>query len=182
MRIVGGEWRGRPLAAPGDRGIRPTADRTRESVFNILAHRRSFDGLRVVDLFAGSGALGIEALSRGAAFALFVDISPQSRALVRENLDALGAGHRGRLFRRDAASLGEIGTMAPFDLAFADPPYGMGLAEKAAASLRAGGWLAPGATIVIEERQDCLPGAIAGFVLEDSRRFGETAVGFFRPA
>lgn len=179
MRVVGGDLRGRPLAAPRSADIRPTSDRTRESVFNILAHRRPIAGLRVIDLFAGTGALGIEALSRGAAFALFVDTSAHSRALVRDNLDALGIGHRARLYRRDATALGEAGSMAPFDLAFADPPYGQGLGARAALSLAGGGWLAPGAWLVLEERRDALPPAIAGFSLEDRREFGDTAVGIF---
>jgi 16S rRNA (guanine966-N2)-methyltransferase len=132
MRVVGGKLRGRALVAPKSKAIRPTADRLRESLFNILVH--SFDdpvsGARVLDLFAGTGALGIEALSRGAAFALFVDQGTEARALIRENLAALGLGGSSRIFRRDATKLGEAHPVAPFSLAFLDPPYGQNLADR----------------------------------------------------
>ena len=153
MRVVGGALRGRAIIAPKSKAIRPTADRLRESLFNILAH--SFDdpvtGARVLDLFAGTGALGIEALSRGAAFALFVDEGAEARALLRENVAALGLGGTSKIFRRDATKLGEPNPLAPFSLAFLDPPYGQGLATAALNSARAGGWLTPDALIVVEE-------------------------------
>lgn len=180
MRIVAGEWRGRRLAAPSGEAIRPTADRIRESLFDILCSRLDLAGLRVIDLFAGTGALGLEALSRGAAFALFVDHSAEARGLIGTNAEALGAGMRARLLRRDAAALGAVGTMAPFDLAFVDPPYGRGLGEKAAAALAAGGWLKPGALLVIEEARGAAPPALPGYELIVQRRFGDTLVGFFR--
>ncbi|MGZ3320113.1 MAG: 16S rRNA (guanine(966)-N(2))-methyltransferase RsmD [Xanthobacteraceae bacterium] len=153
MRIVGGRLRGRPLAAPTSQAIRPTADRLRESLFNILVH--AYDDpvtdARVLDLFAGTGALGLEALSRGAAFALFIDEGAQARALLRENVATLGLGGVSRIFRRDATRLGAAHPIEAFSLAFLDPPYGRGLAEQALASARAGGWLAPGALAVVEE-------------------------------
>jgi 16S rRNA (guanine966-N2)-methyltransferase len=180
MRIIAGEFRGRPLAAPASMRVRPTADRTRESLFNILGHSIGFEGLRVIDLFAGTGALGLEALSRGASFALFVDSSAEGRALLRTNIERLGLTGRTRIWRRDAAELGPAGTMAPFDLAFADPPYGKGLGERAGAALAAGGWLKPGALYVLEEARDALAESIPGFACEDRREFGDTAVGFFR--
>jgi 16S rRNA (guanine966-N2)-methyltransferase len=153
MRIVGGRLRGRTLAAPRSDAIRPTADRLRESLFNILAHAYGdpVTGARVLDLFAGTGALGLEALSRGAAFALFVDDGAPARALLRENVATLGLGGSSRIFRRDATRLGAAHPIEPFSLAFLDPPYGRGLAEQALVAARAGGWLAPGALAVVEE-------------------------------
>src|SRR5256885_127116 len=132
MRVVGGRLRGRALAAPKSQAIRPTVDRLREALFNILVHAYGdpISGARVLDLFAGTGALGLEALSRGAAFALFVDDGAEARALLRENVAALGLGGVTRIFRRDATKLGEAHPVPPFDLAFADPPYGKGMAEK----------------------------------------------------
>src|SRR5499433_258374 len=147
MRVVGGRLRGRNLASPSSRDIRPTADRLRESVFNILTHAYGdpISGARVLDLFAGTGALGIEAISRGAVFALFVDNGAEARALLRNNVEALALGGVTKVFRRDATNLGPAHPIEPFSIAFLDPPYGKGLAEKALASLRAGGWLTPGA-------------------------------------
>eukprot|EP01035_Chromulina_nebulosa_P055027 gene55027-biopygen39199 len=124
MRIVGGEFRGRTLAAPKSNAIRPTTDRTRESLFNILSHAypETLRETRVLDCFAGTGAVGLEALSRGAAAALFVETSVEGRGLLRSNIEALGLQARARIFRRDAASLGPAGNVEPFDLMFADPP------------------------------------------------------------
>src|ERR671931_939003 len=153
MRIVGGHLRGRTLAAPKSQAIRPTADRLRESLFNILVHAYGdpVTDARVLDLFAGTGALALEALSRGAAFALFVDDGAEARALLRENIATLGLGGVTRVFRRDASRLGAAHPIEPFSLVFLDPPYGHGLAEKALASARAGGWLTGDALIVVEE-------------------------------
>ena len=153
MRIVGGRLRGRALAGPKSQAIRPTADRLRKSLFNILAHGYGdpVAGARVLDLFAGTGALGLEAMSRGAAFALFVEDGAEARALIRGNVEALGLGGVTRIFRRDATRLGAAHPVEPFSLVFLDPPYGMSLAEKALISARAGGWLLPGALIVVEE-------------------------------
>ncbi len=141
MRIVAGKFRGRAIAAPATSSIRPTADRTRESVFNILASRGSLDGARVIDLFAGTGALGLEAMSRGASFVLFVEESAEGRGLLRTNIETLGLQGASKIFRRDATDLGIPGTMEPFDLAFADPPYGKGPGRKGGgrASPRAAG-------------------------------------------
>src|SRR6476646_1214722 len=135
MRVVGGRLRGRNLAAPASRDIRPTADRLRESIFNILVHAydNPIDGARVLDLFAGTGALGIEAVSRGAAFTLFVDNGAEARALLRNNVESLALGGVTKVYRRDAADLGPAHPMQPFSLVFLDPPYGRGLAEKALA-------------------------------------------------
>src|SRR5256714_7317285 len=153
MRIVGGRLRGRALAAPKSQAIRPTADRLRESLFNILIHRRGdpVTGARVLDLFAGTGALGFEALSRGAAFALFLDDGAEARALLRQNVEALGLAAITRIFRRDATKLGPVYPVEPFSLVFLDPPYGKRLAEKALASAREGGWLADQALTIVEE-------------------------------
>ena len=153
MRVVGGRLRSRTLAAPKSDAIRPTSDRLRESLFNILIH--SFDDpvthARVLDLFAGTGALGLEAISRGANYALFIDDGAEARALLRENVEALGLGGVTRIFRRDATKLGPAHPVEPFSLCFLDPPYGKGLAEKALASARDGGWLTPAALVVVEE-------------------------------
>src|SRR5712691_11018211 len=146
MRIVGGRLSGRALAAPKSQAIRPTSDRLRESLFNILAHGYGdpVSGARVLDLFAGTGALGLEVMSRGAGFALFIDDGAEARALIRQNVEALGLGGTTRIFRRDATKLGPVHPVEPFSLAFLDPPYRHGLAEKSLASLRDGGWLVPG--------------------------------------
>src|SRR3954467_1350187 len=138
MRVVGGRLKGRNLVAPSSREIRPTADRLRESLFNILIHAYGdpVEGARVLDLFAGTGALGIEAISRGAKFALFVDNGTEARALLRNNIQALGLRGMTKVFRRDATDLGPAHPVAPFSLAFLDPPYGKGLAEKALAWMR----------------------------------------------
>src|SRR6185295_1322043 len=135
MRVVGGRLKGRNLASPSSRDIRPTADRLRESLFNILVHAYNdpITDARVLDLFAGTGALGLEALSRGAAFALFVDDGAEARALIRENVATLGVGGISRIFRRDAIKLGAAYPVEPFTLVFLDPPYGHGLAAKALA-------------------------------------------------
>src|SRR6201984_2090042 len=145
MRVVGGRLKGRNLAAPASRDIRPTADRLRESVFNILMHAydNPIDGARVLDLFAGTGALGIEAVSRGAAFALFVDNGAKARALLRNNVEALGLGGATKIYRRDATQLGSAHPVEPFSLVFLDPPYAKGLAERALAALRGGARVGP---------------------------------------
>ena len=182
MRIVGGALRGRAIIAPKSKAIRPTADRLRESLFNILIH--SFDdpvtGARVLDLFAGTGALGIEALSRGAAFALFVDQGAEARALLRENVAALGLGGTSKIFRRNATKLGEPNPLAPFSLAFLDPPYGQGLATEALNSARAGGWLTPDALIVVEEATKAQFATPEGFHEIDRRRYDDTEFVFLR--
>ncbi len=179
MRIVGGKFRGRAITPPEHDGVRPTSDRVRESIFNILAH--GIEGFRlgnarVIDLFAGTGALGLEALSRGAQYCLFVEDGAETRALIRDNVEALGLTGATKIFRRDATSLGPAGAMAPFDLAFLDPPYGQGLGERALASLKDGGWLVPGAVIVWEERANSLTPWPDGFTERDRRVYGDTQV------
>lgn len=182
MRVVGGDLRGRALATPKDQAIRPTSDRLRQTVFDILAHARGdpVAGARVLDLFAGTGAMGIEALSRGAGFCLFVDSDVEARGLIRRNLEALGLTGRARLYRRDATGLGPLGGMAPFTLAFADPPYGKGLGEAALAAAASGGWLAPGALAVLEEASSAAIAPIPGLNVVDRRRAGASELIFFR--
>ena len=191
MRIVGGRLRGRLLQAPASRAIRPTSERLRESIFDILIHRHTggVEGARVVDLFAGSGALGIEALSRGAKFALFVDNGPEARALLRANVEAFALGGVTRIWRADATLLGKAPAGPPFTLAFLDPPYDKGLAGPALAGLVEGGWLASGALVVVEESAEAKIGAPTALQIVDERVYGETKVVFlaygdegFRPS
>jgi 16S rRNA (guanine966-N2)-methyltransferase len=182
VRIVGGEFRGRSLATPKSHDIRPTTDRTRESLFNILSHSypEALDGTRVLDCFAGTGAVGLEALSRGAAAALFVETSVEGRGLLRTNIEALGLQGRAKIFRRDATLLGPVGTMEAFDLMFADPPYSQGLGEKTFTAAHAGGWLVDGALAILEERANVEPEAGTPFRHLDSREFGDTRMHFYR--
>jgi 16S rRNA (guanine966-N2)-methyltransferase len=182
MRIVGGRLKGRNLASPASRDIRPTADRLRESLFNILIH--AYDdpvaGARVLDLFAGTGALGIEAISRGARFALFVDNGAEARALMRNNVEALGLGGVTKIFRRDATSLGPAHPVEPFSLVFLDPPYGRGLADQALVALRDGGWLTPRALLIVEERKAAAFKATEGFEELERRAYDDTEFIFLR--
>ena len=184
MRVVGGRLKGRNLASPSSQAIRPTADRLRESVFNILVHAydNPIEGARVLDLFAGTGALGIEAVSRGAAFALFVDNGAEARALLRNNVEALALGGVTKVFRRDATNLGLAHPVEPFSVAFLDPPYGKGLAEKALASLRDGGWLTPGALLVVEEAKAASFKPPDGFEELERRAYDDTEFVFLRAA
>ena len=182
MRIVGGRLRGRALQTPKSQAIRPTADRLRESLFNILVHAygNPVADARVLDLFAGTGALGFEALSRGAAFVLFVDDGAEARALLRGNVEALGAGGATKVYRRDATRLGPVSPLEPFSLAFLDPPYGKGLAEQALAASRDGGWLSPGALAVVEEAADAGFKAPEGFEEQERRKYDDTDFVFLR--
>ena len=182
MRIVGGRLRGRMLAAPKSAAIRPTADRLRESLFNIMAHAYGdpVAGARVLDLFAGTGALGLEAVSRGAAFALFVDDGAEARALIRANVEQLGLGGVTRVFRRDAIKLGAVHPNEPFGLIFLDPPYRKGLAEKSLASLHDGGWLTPGALVIVEEAVGVGFVAPQGYAEIERRRYDDTEFTFLR--
>jgi 16S rRNA (guanine966-N2)-methyltransferase len=184
MRVVGGRLRSRLIAGPKSATIRPTADRLREALFNILAHgyRDPVTGARVLDLFAGTGALGIEAISRGAAYGLFVDEGVEARALLRANVENLGLGGVTRIFRRDATRLGPAHPLEPFSLVFLDPPYGKGLAEKALTSARDGGWLAEEALIVVEEAADVEFKAPPGFDELERRRYDDTEFVFLRSA
>lgn len=183
MRIVGGEFRGRALIAPGGRDTRPTSDRAREAIFNVIAHAgfgTQIEDARVIDLFAGSGALGFEALSRGAVQALFVETDEQARGAIRDNAEALGLFGRARVHRRSATDLGPrpgpIGDA--FDLAFLDPPYGRSLGAPALAALRDGLWLKPGALVVLEEGRDDPLTEVPGFEPLDVRSWGAARVSF----
>src|ERR1700730_6277473 len=180
MRIVGGRLKGRALKSPGSDAIRPTSDRLRETVFNILAHSygNPAAGARVIDLFAGTGAMAIEALSRGAAFALLVDQGAQACAIIRANFAALDLGGLSRILRHDARKLGAAPEGGGFNLAFLDPPYGKGLVPPTLKALRDGGWLGRGALAVIEERVGADVELPEGFVSRETRRFGATQVVF----
>lgn len=184
MRIVGGRFKGRAIAAPAGGGTRPTSDRAREAVFNILEHAPFSPGVggrRVLDLFAGSGALGFEALSRGAAFALFVETDAAARGAIRQSVEALGLFGVTRIHRRDATDLGSkpAGLGDPFDLVFLDPPYGRGLGEAALSRLGDGGWTMPDALVVFECGAEETP-AVSGFTILDERRYGAAKVLFLR--
>lgn len=182
MRIVGGRFRGRALSAPRSQSIRPTTDRARESLFNILAH--GYDdavrGRRVLDLFAGTGALGLEALSRGSAFALFVEQSSEGCGLLRANTQALSLEGCTKIVRCDATKLGALAGMEPFDLVCADPPYGRALGERALAGAASGGWIAPGALVVLEESAAAEPAPGGAFDCLETRAFGDTRMRFYR--
>jgi 16S rRNA (guanine966-N2)-methyltransferase len=185
VRIVGGRFRGKALAAPPGLGTRPTGDRARQAVFNILQHApwsSGLDGARVIDLFAGSGALGFEALSRGAGFCLFVETDEQARGAIRVNMEALGQFGAARVHRRDATDLGPRPASAgpAFDLAFLDPPYGKGLGEQALAGLNSGGWLAAEALVVFERGAGEPDPQAPGFERLDVRDYGAARVHFLR--
>jgi len=183
VRIVSGRLRGRPLVAPPGRETRPTSDKVRQAVFNLLEHAAWSPGLqeaRVIDLFSGSGAMGLEALSRGAAFALFVETDEAARGAIRDNVEAMGLFEATRVHRRDATDLGvrPAGVGAAFDLAFLDPPYRRGLAERALARLGEGGWLSPGALCVVEGASDGAALVASGFERLDERSYGAARVSF----
>lgn len=179
MRIVGGTYRGHTLEAPKGQNTRPTSDRVRESLFNILAHSISdfsLEGCRVLDLFAGSGALGLEALSRGAAFCLFVENAPEARGAVRQNIETLGLTGVTKVLRRDATALGTPGTLGTYGLVFADPPYRKGLGEKALYSVFENGWLEQNALCVLEEHVSTTLAFPENFQNIDERIYGETKI------
>ena len=185
MRIVGGKLRGRALVAPQDLRVRPTGDRVRESLFNILAHNDfgigfRLEDARVLDLFAGTGALGCEAISRGAAWCPFVDDDADSRGLQRENVDALKLTGVTKIWKRDATALGPMPANAggPFSPDFCDAPYRKGLTERALASARDGNWLAANALVIAETAADEGGLTVPGFAPLDSRVYGETRVAF----
>lgn len=159
MRIVGGRFKGRALAAPDGSNTRPTSDRAREAIFNVLTHAEwapDFDGARVMDVFAGSGALGFEALSRGAAHCLFVETDEAARGAIRDNIEALALFGTTRVHRRDATQLGARpgSTAEAYNLVFLDPPYRKGLGEQALAALLAGNWISKDAVVVFERAVD----------------------------
>ena len=187
MRIVAGQYKGKALVAPEGQTTRPTSDRARESIFNILQHApwaRDLNGARALDLFAGSGALGLEAISRGAAFCLFVETGEEARGAIRDNVEAFGLFGCTRIHRRDATDLGPrpASAGAPFDLAFLDPPYAKGLGEKALAELLQHGWLQPGATVVFERGADEADPITPGYEWLDARAYGAARVLFLRLA
>lgn len=187
MRIVSGQYRGKPIVAPPGGSTRPTSDRARQAVFNILEHAAwapELHGARVIDVFAGSGALGLEALSRGASFCLFVETDDAARGAIRENIDAMQLFGVTRVHRRDATDLGPrpASAGAPFDIAFLDPPYAKGLGEKAVAELKAHGWLASGAILMFERGRDETDPVLEGFEQIDARDYGAARVLFFKLA
>jgi 16S rRNA (guanine966-N2)-methyltransferase len=185
MRIVAGKLKGRAIVAPEGLGTRPTSDRARQAIFNVLEHAawaEPFQGARVMDLFAGSGALGFEAMSRGAAFALFVETDEDARGAIRDNADAFGIMGVTRVHRRSAVDMGvRPGSDGEaFDLAFLDPPYGKGLGEQALARLIEGNWLKPGALVVFERGSDEPEIETPGFDRLDARDYGAARVLFLR--
>lgn len=183
MRIVGGKFKGQTLASPSGRDTRPTSDRVREAIFNILAHGAAgvqMEGVRVLDLFAGTGALGLEALSRGARFCQFVDERVEARGIIRRNADVLGVTGLCKIWRRDATRLGSSAPQPPFDLVFIDPPYGRGFGEAALASLVEGRWLAANAMVVLEESARAKISVPDKLEVADERLYGDTKVMFLR--
>jgi 16S rRNA (guanine966-N2)-methyltransferase len=176
MRIVGGRLRGRTLQTPPSREIRPTSERLRESIFDILAHRFAgvVEGARVIDVFAGSGALGLEALSRGAQSAMFVDSGAEAIKLLHANIAALSLGAVAQVRRSDATRLGKAPAGPAFTLAFLDPPYDQGLAAPVLAGLRQGGWLARDALLVVEESAKAEVGMPMGLSVVEERVYGDT--------
>ena len=179
MRIIGGKFKSTALAniGKGDEGahLRPTTDRVRESLFNVLTHGNypEIEGTNVLDLFAGTGALGLEALSRGAAFVQFVDDGAKANALIKQNIQTLGVRGETKIYRRNATKLGE-NRSDPFNLIFLDPPYGKGLGEKAIATYIAGNWIAKDALIIWEENTPVSPPK--GFTVLDARKYGDTTI------
>ena len=183
MRIVGGKFRAKALAGPASDVTRPTSDRVRESIFNILAHgiaAFTFEDARVMDLFAGTGALGLEAISRGAKYCLFVEDDAGARGVIRNNADACGVIGQCKIWRRDATDLGPAAPQSPYSLVFVDPPYGKGLGERALQSLMAGGWLAKGAIVVLEEAEKAVISPVVDLELLDQRVYGDTQVLIYR--
>ncbi|NJC42185.1 16S rRNA (guanine966-N2)-methyltransferase [Brevundimonas alba] len=185
MRIVAGSLKGRAIVAPEGQGTRPTSDRARQAVFNVLEHASWAEGLqgaRVMDVYAGSGALGFEAISRGASFCLFVETDEDARGAIRENADAYGVMGRTRVHRRSAVDLGvRPGSDGEaFDLAFLDPPYRKGLGEQTLARLLEGNWLRPGAVVVFERGSDEPEIDTPGYERLDARDYGAARVLFLR--
>ncbi len=185
MRIVGGLLKGRVLKTLKGRDIRPTSDRARESVFNILSNGKpavDMTGAVVLDVFAGTGALGLEALSRGARFAMFIDNNDASLALVKDNAVALGVIGQCQMLKLDAGRLGPSPRMheRPADVVFLDPPYGQGLAEPALLSLAQHGWLTPGAVLIVETEKSVSIGPLPGYGVLDVRNYGAALITFFR--
>jgi 16S rRNA (guanine966-N2)-methyltransferase len=178
MRIVAGEWRGRKLIAPPGMSTRPTADRTRETLFSMLASRLgSFDGLRIADLYAGSGALGFEALSRGAAHATLVETDRAALKIIEANAAAFKAGDRVAIL---ATSANALPASQPFDLIFADPPYQPGSGTDATAAVAKAGWLAPGGWMAVETQKGEAVTAPAGWEIDAERDVGRARLTLLR--
>ncbi len=179
MRLVSGNYKGAKLFAPKGTNTRPTSDRVRESLFNVLSHgieEFSLENTRILDLFAGTGALGLEALSRGANYCLFVEEDADARGAIRRNIETVGAMGITKIFKRDATRLGEVGTYGEFDILFADPPYEKGLGEKALLSAQKGGWLKQNAICVLEERISADFKTPENFTILDERTYGDTVI------
>lgn len=183
MRIIGGSLRGRQIIAPGGSVARPTANRTREALFNILSARDDvdFDGARIIDLFAGSGALGLEAMSRGAKWCLFVETDAGARGAIRDNIETLSLFGVTRIHRRSATDLGAkpAGAGGVFNVAFLDPPYDKNLTAPALKMLHSGGWLAPGAICIVEQGKSETPVCVDGFCEDDRRLYGAAQIGIY---
>ena len=185
MRIVAGTFRGRPLVAPKGHSVRPTADQTRQAIFNVLEHAAwapALEDARVMDLFAGAGGLGLEAISRGASFCRFLEQDETALGAIRANVEHLGVEDRVSIERRDATRLTArpAGGAPAFEFAFLDPPYGKGLAEKALGALASGGWLAEGAVAVVERGWRDAAEAPEGYEALDDREWGAARVSFLR--
>jgi 16S rRNA (guanine966-N2)-methyltransferase len=185
MRIVGGKFKGRAIKAPEGRDTRPTSDRARESIFNVLTHAEwapPIEGARVIDAFAGSGALGLEAMSRGGAFCLFIETESAARGAIRDNIEMLQLFGATRIHRRSATDLGPkpAGLGAPFDIAFMDPPYGYNLVPPALDQLVKGAWITPDALIVAETSAGEAAPTTPGWTLLDERTYGAARVSFLK--
>ena len=184
MRIIGGNFSGRRIIAPKGTTSRPTTDRTREALFNLLASREdvTFEGARVIDLFAGSGALGLEAMSRGGEWCLFVETDASARGAIRDNIEALSLFGVTRIHRRSASNLGTKPASAgdPFTLAFLDPPYERDLAAPALAMLISGGWIAKDAIAIVEQSAREAPVSADGYRELDRRKYGGTQIGLYK--
>ena len=180
MRIIGGHLRGSPLTAPKGLGTRPTTDRTRESLFNILSNQIDFGGIFVADMFAGTGALGLESISRGASACVFVENSRSGLQALKQNIDRLDVSSCARILKLDATKPGKLDGQEQCNLIFADPPYGKKFGERTAAALLSGNWFKPGGMFVLEESKSSLPEELTGFERIDRREYGDTSIGLFK--
>ncbi|MBL0848595.1 MAG: 16S rRNA (guanine(966)-N(2))-methyltransferase RsmD [Candidatus Liberibacter ctenarytainae] len=181
MKIVGGKFRGRLLYTPKNRFIRPSDSRTKKALFDILTHvyPDALNATRVLDIFAGTGSIGFEALSRGCLYVLFVDNSLESMKLIHRNAECLGIGDRCNIYLRDVLNLGKIGNREPFHFLYLDPPYRRGFVEKTLHIVDKGRWLMPNAFVVVEEHVDSHISVGPAFKLLQKRRYGDTQIYFF---